>query len=298
VGVLLEGELTTFKPMLASDAELDKLRFPLLASAKLDGVRAVVKNGVVLSRSLKPIPNEYVQSLFKHLEHFDGELIVGEPTSKTVYRDTVSGVMSKGGEPDVTFFVFDHIEYPTRSYRERIKRIRTNPLFTSAGVMHEQHIITCLDTLLTFEQQTLDEGYEGLILRDPDAPYKFGRSTAREGYLLKLKRFTDAEFEVIGFEERMHNGNEATTNELGRTARSGHKAGKTGRGDLGALVVRTAEGLVFNVGTGFDDALRAEIWSNQDKYKGALAKVKFFQVGMKDAPRHPVFLGWRDERDS
>ena len=85
----------SFAPMLASDAELDKLRFPLLASAKLDGVRAVVKNGVVLSRSLKKIPNDYVQSLFKHLEHFDGELIVGEPTSKTCYRDTVSGVMSK-----------------------------------------------------------------------------------------------------------------------------------------------------------------------------------------------------------
>jgi len=36
-----------FKPMLAKEAELDKLRFPLLASPKLDGVRAVVRDGVV-----------------------------------------------------------------------------------------------------------------------------------------------------------------------------------------------------------------------------------------------------------
>lgn len=279
--------------MLASDAELDKLRFPLLASAKLDGVRAVVKNGVVLSRSLKPIPNAYVQSLFKHLEHFDGELIVGDPTSKTCYRDTVSGVMSKDGEPDVRFFVFDKTDKPTQRYQDR------KPLRDAIArvVLLNQYHVTCLDTLLALEEKLLDQGYEGLILRDPNAPYKFGRSTVREGYLLKLKRFTDAEFEVVGFEERMHNGNEATTNELGRTKRSSHKENKTGRGDLGALIVRTAEGLVFNVGTGFDDAQRAEIWANQAKYQGAWAKVKFFAIGMKDAPRHPVFLGWREQCD-
>lgn len=280
--------------MLASDAELDKLRFPLLASAKLDGVRAVVKNGVVLSRSLKPIPNDYVQSLFKHLEHFDGELIVGEPTNKTCYRDTVSGVMSRDGKPNVRFFAFDHTHSALRPYAQRAEYlIRKHPHV----VFHDQHVITCMKTLLELEAKLLDQGYEGLILRDPNAPYKFGRSTVREGYLLKLKRFTDAEFEVVGFEERMHNGNEATTNELGRTKRSSHKENKTGRGDLGALIVRTAEGLVFNVGTGFDDAQRAEIWTNQAKYQGAWAKVKFFAVGMKDAPRHPVFLGWREQCD-
>lgn len=72
-----------FRPMLATDADLGKLRFPLLASAKLDGVRAVVRDGVVYSRSNKPIPNAYVQQKFSRFEHFDGELIVGDPTSKT-----------------------------------------------------------------------------------------------------------------------------------------------------------------------------------------------------------------------
>ena len=95
-----------FKCMLATDADLGKLRFPLLASAKLDGVRAVVRNGVVYSRSNKPIPNAYVQKLFSRFEHFDGELIVGDPTSKTCYRDTISGVMSFEGKPEVRF---DHV---------------------------------------------------------------------------------------------------------------------------------------------------------------------------------------------
>lgn len=81
-----------FRPMLACDADLEKLRFPLLASAKLDGVRAIVRGGVVFSRSNKPIPNQFVQDKFKHLEHYDGELIYGDPTAKDCYRRTVSAV--------------------------------------------------------------------------------------------------------------------------------------------------------------------------------------------------------------
>lgn len=285
-----------FKPMLASPVDLDKLKYPVLASPKLDGVRAIVKEGVVLSRSLKPIPNEYVQTLFSGYEHFDGELIVGEPTSKTCYTDTVSGVMRVTGKPDVRFFVFDHVEVPHNRYSaRRPQKARRN--FQAGVVELEQHVIHDEAQLLALESKYLELGYEGLILRDPDAPYKFGRSTAKEGYLLKLKRFTDAEFEVVGLEERQHNGNEATTNELGRTKRSSHKAGKTGRGDLGALVLKHPAG-TFNCGTGFDDALRAEIWANQSQYIGRLAKVKFFAIGMKELPRHPVFLGWRDKRDT
>lgn len=287
--------ITLFKPMLATDAEMDKLRFPLLASPKLDGVRAVVREGVVYSRSNKPIPNAWVQSKLKHLEHFDGELIVGEPTSKTVYRDTVSHVMAHDKEHfDLRFFVFDHIEATSLEYTGRARKIKAD----NASIFKlEQRLVTDLDTLTTYEELCLELGYEGLILRSPDAPYKMGRSTVNEGYLLKLKRFMDAEAEVIGFEERMHNGNEATVSELGRTKRSSHKANKSGRGDLGALVCRTADGVEFNIGTGFTDSERAEVWNSRDKYLGQLAKYKFFPVGQKEAPRHPVFLGWRMKED-
>jgi hypothetical protein len=137
-----------------------------------------------------------------------------------------------------------------------------------------------------------------LILRDHNEKYKMGRSTASEQGMLKLKRFLDAEAEVIGFQERMHNGNEATTNELGRTSRSSHKSGKSGRGDLGALIVRTPEGIEFGIGSGFDDNTRQSIWANQDDYLGRLVKYKYFPLGSKDAPRHPVFLGWRDRSDT
>ena len=282
-----------FRPMLATDADLDKLRFPLLASAKLDGVRAVVRDGVVFSRSNKPIPNAYVQKLFNKHTHFDGELIVGDPTSKACYRDTVSGVMSVDGEPDVKLYVFDHVGEPSHIYNFRAERLTES----KHVVVHEQVMCLTLEDILKYEEQCLDAGYEGLILRDPNAPYKQGRSTVKEGYLLKLKRFVDDEATVIGFEERMHNGNVAIKNELGRTARSSHKENKSGRGDLGALLLRHSSGIEFSCGTGFTDGERGEIWANRDRYLGQLAKYKHFPVGAKDLPRHPVFLGWRDRRD-
>lgn len=283
------------KPMLAVDADLEKLRFPILASAKLDGVRAIVQGGVVLSRSLKPIPNKYIQSLFRQFEHLDGELIVGDPTSKSCYRDTVSGVMSIEGEPEVTFYAFDHIECPSASYMDRFKRLKG--VSNKRVTVHAQYLVTCLKTLLDLEEKMLDKGYEGLILRSQHGHYKFGRSTVNEGLLLKLKRFEDAEAEIVGFEERMHNGNEAKTNALGHTERSSHKANKTGRGDLGALLVRTGEGISFAIGTGFTDDERKHIWDNQAQFLGRLAKYKYFAVGVKTAPRHPVYLGMRDGVD-
>ena len=286
-----------FKPMLATDADLTKLTFPLLASAKLDGVRAIVRDGVVYSRSNKPIPNKAVQRKFAYCKHFDGELIVGHPTSKSCYRDTVSIVMSHDKPAtDVFFYIFDHIEFPNATYQRRAEQIETDGKLDV--ILLEQRKMESLFEIEMYEESCLNEGHEGLILRSPIAPYKMGRSTVKEGYLLKLKRFSDFEAVVIGFEERMHNGNEATTNELGRTKRSSHQSGKTGLGDLGAIICKRSDGIEFACGSGFNDSERALVWANQADYLGHTAKIKSFDVGVKDKPRHPVFLGWREEIDT
>jgi DNA ligase-1 len=287
-----------FKPMLASDAVLENLRFPLLASPKLDGVRAIVRDGVVYSRSNKPIPNKHVQSLFTSYEHFDGELIMGDPTAHSVYRDTVSVVMSHDKVEPVRLYVFDYVAKPHAKYDVRRAQLKADmgKNVNKNVVLHEQTFIENLEQLLRYETQCLVEGFEGLILRDPNSAYKMGRSTANEGILLKVKRFLDAEATIIGYEERMENTNEKTTNELGRSTRSSHKVGKVGRGDLGALLV-DFDGIKFAIGTGFDDVERAHIWTKRDEYIGKLVKFKYFPVGVKTAPRHPVFLGFRDGSD-
>lgn len=105
----------TFKSMLAAKADLAKIQYPVLVSAKYDGVRASVQNGVLVSRALKPIRNEFTQMLFgrKELEGLDGELIVGSPVAKdaagnsTVFNTTTGALRRADGEPRVTFYVFD-----------------------------------------------------------------------------------------------------------------------------------------------------------------------------------------------
>ena len=286
--------MKSFKPMLASPFDEALLKFPVLASPKLDGVRAIVRDGVVLSRALKPIPNKWVQQRFSHLEHFDGELIVGASNHPDVLRTTTSGVMRVEGEPDVSFHVFDHVENHARLYTVRYDLLEEDTEINVFVV--PQHELMNTFELNAFEHEVLAEGYEGVMLRHPDAPYKFGRSTAREGYLLKVKRFHDAEFEIVGFEEEMFNANEATTSELGRTKRSSHKANKIPKGRLGALVLKYGDTTV-NCGTGFNDAERERIWTERERYLGQFAKIKYFAHGIKDVPKLPSFLGIRDVRD-
>ena len=283
-----------FRPMLASPFDEALLKFPVLASPKLDGVRAIVRDGVVLSRALKPIPNKWVQQRFSHLEHFDGELIVGASNHPDVLRTTTSGVMRVEGEPDVSFHVFDHVENHARLYTTRYGLLQSDHQNNVFVVPQEE--IGSLFELNTVERDILAQGWEGVMLRRFDAPYKFGRSTAREGYLLKVKRFRDDEFEIVGFEEEMFNANEATTSELGRTKRSSHKANKVPKGRLGALVLEYGD-TTFNCGTGFNDAERENIWAERERYLGQFAKIKYFAHGIKDVPKLPSFLGIRDVRD-
>lgn len=296
----------SLKPMLASDADLDKLRFPLVASPKLDGIRALVANGMLLSRTLKLIPNDYIRSLLSHvdLEGFDGELMVGSPVAKDVYRQTTSGVMSHSGHPVFTYHVFDlHNEGELGYGKRRVlleKRVTKVQRRFPNVVLHEQEFIKDLGTLMGYEAAMLEAGYEGLILRDPLSPYKFGRASTKQGWMLKLKRFHDDEAQIIGVIEQLHNTNEARINELGRTKRSTAKAGLVGKGTMGAITVRDVKtGIEFNIGTGFDDEMKQWVWDNNHHLvaSGAIVKYKSFKIGVKDAPRHPVFLGFRDRRD-
>lgn len=137
-----------------------------------------------------------------------------------------------------------------------------------------------------------------VMLRHPDGPYKHGRSTAKEGWLLKVKRFEDSEARIIGFSELMHNANEAKRNELGHLERSSKKAGKQGAQVLGSFIVKDLKtGVEFDIGTGFTASQRQELWNVGDNLLGRIIKYKSQPTGVKDKPRFPVFLGFRDNRD-
>ncbi len=284
------------KPMLSHTiTDTSAVKCPVLVSQKLDGIRCLIIDGVAVSRNLKPIRNEFVQSVIGTPKYngLDGELIVGATFAKDCYRVTNSGVMSKDGEPDFTYHVFDRWDMPGVGFSDRLTA--TQGGYRVQRVAH--HWAYCEADLLRIEESFLTKGAEGIMVRSLEGTYKHGRSTMKDGTLGKLKRFTEEEFRVMDFEERFHNANQAIINALGHTERSMHVENMIGRGDLGALVLETSEGKRFTCGTGFDDATRREIWGNKEKYVGRWAKVKHFPIGVKDLPRFPVFMGFRDEND-
>ena len=287
-----------FKPLLAGKFDAKKQEFPVLASAKLDGVRCIIIDGVAMSRSLKPIPNAYVQKMIGKAKYngLDGELMVGFVGGKDVYRNTVSAVMSEDGTPNFTFWVFDTY-LRAHGYQDRLEYVKK---FDGDGAIKvlPHTLIKDMDALDKFEARQLERGLEGVILRDPHGIYKCGRSSTNEGILIKLKRYEDSEATILDMEELLSNQNEAKTNKLGHTERSSHKDNMVPMGVLGALNVRDLKTKVeFSIGTGFDAADREKFWKDRAKMKGMIVKYKYFASGSKDKPRFPVFLGFRDKRD-
>jgi len=159
-----------FKPMLAATAtDRTKLRFPFLASPKLDGIRCVVLNGQVLSRSLKPIRNKFIVERLQNLPDVDGELIVGSATVGDVFNRTTRGVMSAEGTPNFTYHVFDTLQDITAPFHARLAAVPMHPY-----VMQVPHTtVSTLNALAAYEAQVLSQGYEGVMLRGIDNSYKY-----------------------------------------------------------------------------------------------------------------------------
>ncbi len=282
-------DLTNFKPLLAGTVtDLEALRFPMIASPKLDGIRCVVINGKALSRNLKPIPNRFIretlEQYFKNEPNVDGEILI----SGKDFNDIQSAVMSFEGNPPFTYWIFDTIE--DKPYKYRLEYEKN----TSISQMLDYTYIQNLDSLMAVEEVWVKAGYEGIMLRDPNGRYKFGRSTEKEQILLKLKRSHDAEATVVGFEEKMLNNNEQVKDNLGHSKRSSAKAGLIPGGTLGALVVY--DKLIdktFTVGSGFDHAMLQNIWDNKNEFMFTTITYKYQELSKYGVPRFPTFKAFR-----
>lgn len=292
----------TFKPLLATTYEqgMTLTRWPYAVSAKLDGIRCLGRGGVAYSRNLKPIRNEYVQSYFKSgkLDGLDGELVVGAAYGEGVYNRTNSGVMSKAGEPDFGFYVFDCFLCPDEPWKARADRAQRLLLRSASRVLWWDHVtVHDEDGLRRVEEAFLTQQYEGVMLRDPEAPYKFGRATPLSGELWKLKRFRDGEAIVQGLEEAEENTNEAFRDALGRTKRSTAKAGKRGKNMVGTILavdVQTGELLRIGPGT-MTHRERTEFWADPSGLVNKVIHYRVFDYGKKDKSRFPLYYGLRED---
>jgi DNA ligase-1 len=285
--------------MLAGKLEsIADVRFPAYATPKLDGIRCLIVRcpdgaSVAVSRKLKLIPNYHVSMALQACPiGLDGELMV---PGATHFGQVTSAIMAHEGQPTFEYHVFDHFNHDG-GYLERVLSLELLGLPDFVRVLTPT-VVRSVEELDALNGKYLAAGYEGVMLRSADGPYKHGRSTLREGYLLKLKPWDDAEAEVVGFEERMENTNPQERDELGLAKRSSAKAGQVASGVLGALILRRPDGVEFNVGSGFDDADRERLWADRDALIGRLVKYRFQPTGGKNKPRIPTFLGFRHEND-
>jgi DNA ligase-1 len=210
--------------------------------------------------------------------------------------------MTQTGNPQFQYNVFDETLFPTMQYHERLQRVEdqlrplqsVSPDLTTA-LPHEWRSVDSREAVEDYERQCLARGFEGIMLRNPFASYKYGRSTLRQQMLIKLKRFKDAEAVITGFEALEHNTNEQTRDAFGLAKRSSHQAGRVADNLLGTLIVEHPVFGAFGIGTGFDLAQRESFWENRDSLLGKTVTFKYQETGVKDKPRFPVFKGFRPE---
>ena len=291
------------KPMLATDFEESKLKFPCIVQPKIDGVRALHLYGkpTISGRSLKQFANKLILPLF-NLEGIDGELTYGPITAPNLCRVTTSVVntLLDDRATDLILYAFDYVTPETvhLTYQQRYDKLFTLNLPPNIKIVPST-IVNNLQELENFENQCLLDGYEGVIIRDPNGLYKNGRATVREGSYLRIKRFTQEDAVVLSITEAMENTNEAITNELGRTERSSHKENKIPKGMLGNLVcldIKTQQQIIVGPGEMTHED-RIFYFNNPSELIGQTISYKFFPKGVKDKPRFPTFVSIRPSED-
>ena len=288
--------------LAASYKEGDDLPFPLLATPKIDGIRALIVKGRLVSRSFRPLPNVAVRSALESVlpEGADGEITCGD-----LYATTSVVMSESAGADSFQFSWFDWAYDLDAPYEHRVRAIEeylnTHSTDRIPGITIVPLVPVSVNDyaeLEEFDKTAIEQGYEGVVVRVPHGKYKCGRSTMKEGLMIKIKRFVDEEAEIIATEELMYNTNEQHSDNFGNAKKSSFKEGMV-RGDtLGAIIAMTPDCKIFKIGTGFTMDERNALWANRDTIAGMLVKYKCADGGSKDMPRCPVFIGIRHKDDT
>ena len=244
------------EPLLARTAPAGIDPAGYLVSEKLDGVRALWDGDMLRFRSGRRVaaPAWFLAALPR--EPLDGELW----TARRGF-DVLSGTVRRAEPVDaewrrVRYHVF---ELPAGEARFEQRAARIQQLGGSVVVPVEQWRLASHTALRDKLRAVVEAGGEGLMLHRADAPVASGRSDL----LLKLKPQADAEAVVVG-----------------------HEPGK-GRhaGQLGALELRTPEGVRFKVGTGLTDEQR-----RHPPPLGATVTYRYRDVTPSGKPRFASFV--------
>ena len=286
----VEGSHTKFndllKPMLAQsyDKHKKKLVYPCYTQPKLDGIRCLARRrgdvvtlysrkGKVLD--LVPHINEALLSLLEDGQCADGELY----TYGWDFQKIISAIKKTNeNTPGIQYWIYDlpNMDNRDEPFHERFSYDKVNSIVKASGidgclVPVETPIVTSEENLMMFEDRYIKRGFEGSMARNKESKYLFGY---RSKDLLKVKRFLDDEYKIIGFTH-------GTSIEL----------------ECLIFVCETPEGETFSVRPVGTHEERKVMYKNGASYIGKLLTVKYQELSNDGVPRFPVGLHVREDWD-
>jgi len=296
-----------------------------VSSKKLDGLRCLVQpfQPQLMTRNGKRIPNRKVWTALTGLIGlaaaskciFDGELW----SPNLSFQEIQSLVMTRDKDimdPDFGLYIFDMVpesDWITSgklTYHDRLShltrlfdfQVNDTELFKTfhARQLHQVWVYE-KEKLQELFLKEIEEGGEGLMVRNPQGRYKHGRATFRENNIFKLKVFSTMEAEIVDVLPLNIMATDAVRecDEFGRPKPVNKKGEREDIDALGSLVVGLEDGSRLQIGSGFDfrggDKDRSKLWQQRSTLVGKKVEFKYSKVGIKDLPRFPVFLRLREE---
>ena len=267
-----------------------RIRGRKMLDIKLDGVRlASILNreeGTVVQHTRNGAINENFteirEALHKLMDTLPGSVVLdGEITGKNFQelmkqvnrRDGVNTKQSRLAIFDIiplTAFKAGICEIPQEMRHMILAQMETSGQFkaTTNGLVYAIPKITVdLDSpddhqrFLDFNKQAIEAGYEGIMLKDPDAPYELKRTFA----WMKMKPFIEVTLEITGY--------------------YAGEAGKQFEHTLGGLIMEGVEDgrkIKVDCGGGFTVKERDELWAIRDDLIGTMGEVRADAYSLKD----------------
>lgn len=198
-----------FYPMLVQDYRPEKLFFPCYGQPKLDGLRCIcyfAENRIhLISRGGHEFTScpHIIEELFSFLSQFQNIVLDGELYSNTLPFPTLCGLVKRTKKQDiqqtrehVSFHCFDIISDMDFETRFVFSELQSRPFQYVKWV--STFLISNVEEIDFYFSQCLQNGYEGMILRNRHGKYEMKK---RSFHVQKLKNMKEDEFIIVGYNQ-------------------------------------------------------------------------------------------------